>query len=173
VGINWEGLIEPDAGHFPVACGGVFSGGACGASAVAAGWMCGWSEVVERFDVREAQALEIREMQRTRAGDMSERVTANVAVVGSVGEFTDADAIEDDPDYAREVYNALPHLCLLSFLLVRPSRDCTPDAFTRHRCDHWATDRFSTKHTNRIFFQKTIRFLPNDRDRDYTTCHRR
>ena len=49
-------LIEPDAGHFPVAGGGVFSGRARGAFAVAAGWMRGRSEMVERFDVREAEA---------------------------------------------------------------------------------------------------------------------
>ena len=71
VRIDWEGLVEPDAGHFPVAGGGVFSGGAGGAFAVAAGWMRGGSEMVERFDVREAEAHEIREMQRARAGDVS------------------------------------------------------------------------------------------------------
>ena len=71
VGIDWEGLIEPDAGHFPVACGGVFSGGARRAFAVAAGWVRGRSEMVERFDIREAEADEIRQMQRARAGDVS------------------------------------------------------------------------------------------------------
>ena len=71
VGIDWEGLIEPDAGHFPVACGGVFSGGARRAFAVAAGWVSGRSEMVERFDIREAEADEIRQMQRARAGDVS------------------------------------------------------------------------------------------------------
>ena len=112
MGIDWEGLIEPDAGHFPVACGGVFSGGARRAFAVAAGWVSGRSEMVERFDIREAEADEIRQMQRARAGDVSERVAAYVAVVGGVREFADADAIEDDPDYAREVRSALPHLSL-------------------------------------------------------------
>jgi hypothetical protein len=73
--------------------------------------------VVKRFDVREAQAHQIGEMQRAQAGDVSERVAAYVAVVGGVGEFADADAIEDDPDYVCEIRTALPHSCLLLQLI--------------------------------------------------------
>lgn len=45
---------------------------------------------------------EIWQAQRTRACDMAERVAADVAVIGGVGKRADADAIEDDPDDARE-----------------------------------------------------------------------
>ena len=51
-------------------------------------------------------------MQRAGAGDVSEGVAADVAVVGGVGKFANTDAIEDDPDYAREVRSALPQLSL-------------------------------------------------------------
>ena len=36
--VNGEGLVEPDAGHFPVAGGGVFAGGVGGAFAVRRLW---------------------------------------------------------------------------------------------------------------------------------------
>ena len=61
-------------------------------------------------------------MQRARAGNVSERVAAYVAVVSGVGEFADADAIEDDPDYAREVRSTLPHLSLPLIYAPRESR---------------------------------------------------
>ena len=56
--------------------------------------------MIERLDVREAQAHEIRKVQRARTGDVPQRVASHVAVVGGVGQFADADAIEHDPDDA-------------------------------------------------------------------------
>ena len=40
--------------------------------------------------------------------DVAEGVAAYVVVVGGVWEGADADAVQDDPDYAREVRSTLP-----------------------------------------------------------------
>ncbi len=100
--VNGEGLIEPDAGHFPVAGSGVFAGRNGNSFPESADGMRGRIEMRERLDIGEAEANEIRKSQWTRAGDVAERVTADVAVIGSVRKLADADAIEDDPDDARE-----------------------------------------------------------------------
>ena len=71
VGIDWEGLVEPDAGHLPVACRRVFAGRTRSGFAVATGWVRGRSEMVERLYVRQAEAHQIREMQQSRAGDVA------------------------------------------------------------------------------------------------------
>jgi hypothetical protein len=62
----------------------------------------GRREVREGLDIGEAEANEIRQMQRAQASDVAERVAANVAVIGGVGKSADANAIEDDPDDTRE-----------------------------------------------------------------------
>jgi hypothetical protein len=90
----------------------VLSWRARGAFAVTSSRMRGQREMFERFDIREAQAHEIWQMQRARAGDVSKRVAAHVAVVSGIGEFADTDAVENNPDYAREVRGTLPHDCL-------------------------------------------------------------
>src|SRR5580693_10578392 len=61
-------------------------------------------------------------MQQARAGDVSEGVAADVAVVGGVGKFADANAIEDDPDDPRELRSALSHLSLPLIHAPRKSR---------------------------------------------------
>jgi hypothetical protein len=75
--------------------------------------------MVERLDVREAQAHEIRKVQRPRSRDVSECVAAHFTVLNGVGEFADANAIEDNPDYPSEARNALPRWSLLSDLSPR------------------------------------------------------
>ncbi len=100
--VNGEGLIEPDTGHFPVAGSGVFAGRNGNSLPESTDGMRGRIEMRERLDIGEAEANEIRKSQWTRAGDVAERVTANVTVIGSVRKLADADAIEDDPDDARE-----------------------------------------------------------------------
>ena len=82
--INWESLLQPDAGHFPVAGGRVLSGGdrrALAETSVGPGW---WRKMLERFDIREAEANEIRNLQKTRTRNVAERVAPYVAIVGSV-----------------------------------------------------------------------------------------
>ena len=75
----------------------------------AAGGTRGRREMVERLDIGEAEADQIRNAQRTRARDVAERVAAHVAVVRGVGQFADADAIEHDPDDAVEFWRAFGH----------------------------------------------------------------
>ncbi len=53
----------------------------------------------ERLDIREAEAHEIRQLQRARARDVAQRVAAHVAVIGGIGQLADAHAIEHDPDH--------------------------------------------------------------------------
>src|SRR5580692_9837052 len=99
VGINRESLIEPDAGHFPVAgCGVLARRNRC-AFAKIPDRVRRRRKVVQRFDVRKSQADEIGETERTRASHVAERVPSHVAVVSRVREFTDSYAIQDDPDY--------------------------------------------------------------------------
>ena len=100
--VNGKSLVEPDAGHFPVAGGGVLAGRNGGSLPEGAGGMSGRVKMRERLYVREAEAHEIRQMQRARARDVAQRVAADVAVVGRVRQLADAHAIEDDPDDARE-----------------------------------------------------------------------
>jgi hypothetical protein len=57
---------------------------------------------VDRNDVAEAEDLERRQVQRTMAADVAERVAALVAVRRGIGQLTDADAVEHDQEDARE-----------------------------------------------------------------------
>src|SRR5579862_7556050 len=60
VRINWERLLQPDAGHFPVTGRGVLSGrdrGALAETSVGPRWR---RKMLERFDIREAETNEIR-----------------------------------------------------------------------------------------------------------------
>ena len=102
VRVDGKGLVEPDAGHFPVAGGGVLAGGVGGGFAETRERRRGRSEVGEGFDVGEAEFGEIGKREGAGGGDVAEGVATDVAVIGGVGEFADADAVEDDPDDARE-----------------------------------------------------------------------
>ena len=57
--------------------------------------MRGRREMVERLNVREAQADEIRKMQRPRARNVSKRVAPHIVIVASIRQLADADAIKD------------------------------------------------------------------------------
>ena len=105
VGINRKGLREPDAGHFPVSGGGVFAGGMRGAlteGSQRSGW---WQEMSERSNIGEPQFYQRRYVQGSRLGNVAEGIAADVAVGSSVREFADADAVEDNPDYASEIWH--------------------------------------------------------------------
>lgn len=97
-----KGLIKPDTAHFPVASGRVLAGGNRDSLPERADRMPRRVEMRERFYVRQAEAHEIRQTQRPRAGDVTERVAAHVAVIGGIGKLADADAIENDPDDSRK-----------------------------------------------------------------------
>ncbi len=62
--VNRKSLVEPDAGHFPVAGGGVFARRDGDSLPEGSGGMSRHVEMGERFDVCEAEAHEIRQMQR-------------------------------------------------------------------------------------------------------------
>src|SRR6185437_15296802 len=98
--IDWKRLLEPDARHFPVPGGGVLSGRDGRALAEATLGPRWRRKMLERFDACEAEANEIRNLQRPRARNVAERVASHVAVVGSIRQLADSDAIEHDPNDA-------------------------------------------------------------------------
>jgi hypothetical protein len=60
-------------------------------------------KMVERFDIADTEADEIRKFQGARSRDVPQRVTANVAVIRCVRQLAYSHAIEDDPNNAFEV----------------------------------------------------------------------
>jgi hypothetical protein len=44
---------------------------------------------------------------------VAQRVASHVAVIGGVGQFADADAIEDDPDHTVKMWVACRHCAIL------------------------------------------------------------
>ncbi len=58
--------------------------------------------VSQRRYVPKPKFLQGWQLQRAGFRDMSERVPANVAVVRRVRQLTDADAVENNPDYPFE-----------------------------------------------------------------------
>src|SRR5579862_6176584 len=123
VRINWKRLLQPDAGHFPVARRRVLSGRdrrALAETSIGPRW---WRKILERFDIREAEANEIRNLQRTRTRNVTERVASHVAVIRGIGQFANSDAIKHDPDNAlksRFVFrqNDSPARSSLSYIFV-------------------------------------------------------
>ena len=67
----------------------------------------GGVKVFQRRDVGEAHSNQIRNLSGAGLRDVAERVAADVAVVGGVGQRADADAVEDDPDDAFEWWHWL------------------------------------------------------------------
>ena len=53
-------------------------------------------------DVAQTEAAQIRQMEPAKARDVSDGVAAGVAVAASIGHFSDADAVEHDPNHAPE-----------------------------------------------------------------------
>jgi hypothetical protein len=117
-------LVKPDARHFPVAVSGVFTGRDGCALAETPYGVRGGREVIEGFDVREAEAHKIRQLERTRTGNMSKRVSPDVAVVGCIREFANADAVENNPDNALE--SQLRGHLANPFIIQKPNPD-TPN----------------------------------------------
>ncbi len=91
-----------DANHLPVAGGGVFAGRAERAAAVSAFRVFGFGKLGDWLKVAESEATKIRDFEPSLACDVAERVAASIAVIGGVGHFTHADAVENNPDDALE-----------------------------------------------------------------------
>ena len=104
--VDREGLIEPDAGHFPVTGGGVFAGRTRGAFAEGSAGRGGRGELFERRDVGEAQVDEGGDAQWARFRDMAEGASAGVVVVGGIRQGADADAVQYYPDDALKTRHA-------------------------------------------------------------------
>src|SRR4029434_660669 len=66
-------------------------------------------QIFEWFDVREPEFNECGDPERTGLGNVAERSAADVAVVGGVGECSDAYAVENDPDDAAEFCGRFGH----------------------------------------------------------------
>src|SRR4029077_432581 len=132
VGGSRKRLVQPDARHFPMACGGVFSGRAGDALPVAARRMVGPRKMLERLAICDCAPNKIRKLQRARACNMPERVAAHIAIVGCVGKLADAYAIEHYPDDPLKLGVPLPHDPLRSGWKLSLVKDCTPRSAREH-----------------------------------------
>src|ERR1700733_10797711 len=97
VRINREGLIEPDARHFPVTRRRVFAGRMCGAFSERSDRSGSWRQMFEWRDVSEPHLHEHRNLKGPRLGDVSERISTDVAIVCRVRQRADADAVQHNP----------------------------------------------------------------------------
>jgi len=64
--------------------------------------MVGRGEMSERLDVGEAEAHQIRKLKHARTGNVTDGIAPYIAVIARVGEFADADTIENNPDDSLE-----------------------------------------------------------------------
>src|SRR5215470_1352151 len=106
--VDGEGLAEPDAGHLPMAGGGVLAWRVRRAFAESAGGRSGRSQVCERCDAGEAEPDERGQTERARLRDMLEGAAADVAIVVGVRQGADAHAVEHYPDDAVKPGHGFP-----------------------------------------------------------------
>src|SRR6266571_6146540 len=99
VRINGKRAVEPYASHLPMSRRGVFSRRVCRGLAESSSGPRGRREMRERFDVRKPKPNQIRKSERPRFGDMPERVAAGVAIIGRIGQRTDADTVQHSPNH--------------------------------------------------------------------------
>src|ERR1035441_8690799 len=102
VRVKREGFGQVDASHFPVAGGSILAGRRQGALAIGSGGSGGGGYTVQRHDVAQAEARQVRQLDSSNARDVAQRVAARVAPVGGIGHFADTNTIENDPDYAEK-----------------------------------------------------------------------
>src|SRR6185437_3991105 len=100
VGINGKCLVMPYSRLFPVTSSGVFARRYGCSSAIAAFRVWRRSKMLEGFDVGQAQPLKIRHTQCSKTGDVSQGIATAVPVIRCVRQFTNAYAVEHDPDHA-------------------------------------------------------------------------
>src|SRR6185437_11584367 len=100
VGINGKCLVKPYPRHLPVTRSGVFARRHGYPSAIAAFRAWRRSKMFERPDVGQAQPLKIRDTQCSKTGDVSQGIATAVPVIRCVRQFTNAYAVEHDPDHA-------------------------------------------------------------------------
>jgi hypothetical protein len=56
----------------------------------------------QRGNIRKAKSQKVWQEQRAGLRNVSKRGPAHVAIISGVGQFADADAVQDDPDDAFE-----------------------------------------------------------------------
>ena len=81
-----------------------------------------WIQVFQRGDVGEAEFDECRDAQWARFGDVTEGASADVVVVGGIGERADAYAVENDPDYALNCGHTEISACFANFSIAEDGR---------------------------------------------------
>ncbi len=109
--VNRERLRQPDVPAIsPVPRGRVFAGRMRGALAVAALRTRRSRKMGERRNIRETEAHKVRQRQRTRFSDVSQRVAAHVVVICCVRQRTDPNAVQNNPDDSFEWHHQYPSL---------------------------------------------------------------
>ncbi len=91
-----------DADHLPMSGGGVLARRGERTFSESRGGPIDGSDMRQRFQIAQSKLREIRQVQRTGASDMAQRVAAGIAVGRGVGHLADADAVEHDPDDTAE-----------------------------------------------------------------------
>src|SRR5882762_3034735 len=109
--VNRKRLVQPHPGHFPMSGRRIFSGRDCRSLAIRSKRSSGWNLMLQRRDVRQSEAHQIRDLQRPRFSDMSKRVPAHVAILRRIRELSNPHAIQHDPENSLEFpHNPAPQV---------------------------------------------------------------
>ena len=102
VRVDRESLGEPDAGHFPVAGGGVFARRRQGAFSESRDRPIHGTYVRQRFEISQAQLRHVRQVQLAGRSDVSQGVAARVPISGGVRHLAGSYTVQHDPRDATE-----------------------------------------------------------------------
>lgn len=82
--------------------GCVFTGRPKGAASECGFRILGWRQLRNRLQIAEAEAAQVGKVQGSATSNVAEGVGTDVAIVGGIGHFADANAIENDPNDSIE-----------------------------------------------------------------------
>ena len=99
--VGRERALEHNAHQLPMARDGVLSWRLFSHAPVCGARLRRRRHTLERRDRAQAKRRERRDPKRPRSGDVSQRVTAFVTVLRSVGQLADPDAVEHENDRPR------------------------------------------------------------------------
>ena len=122
-GIHRKRLVQPDPRHLPVPRRRVLPWRTRRALAIRPQSLRGRRQIFQRFDIREAQPHQIRNLQRPRPRNMPQRVSPHVAVFRRIGQFPNPHAVQHDPDDPLKILDRFAHAHLASKAGNQP--DCT------------------------------------------------
>src|SRR5260370_15970567 len=124
--VNRERLLQPHSRHFPVSCRRIFPGRARRSLSISPNRSSSRRLMFQRCDVRQSEPHQIRDFQRPRFRDVSERVSADVIIICRIRELADSHAVQHDPENSLE----LPHIPAPQALFS----GTLPHPVLRHRC---------------------------------------